>query len=321
MDAVTRLRDRRGVALMLVLWLVVVLGALAAGVVAAARSEVRVLVNVRSRSVARYAAESGIVAAAVRLTELVQAAETPRDQALVFGQLDGLLHDLGEVPLGAGRFQVAVADLNARIDLNNADEQTLLGLFRQFVDASEARALVDALQDWKDQDEERREYGAEIDAYLGMGSPFVPPNRPMLRLDELTRIAGFTDSIADAIAPFVTIWSDGRVNINTAPEPVLAAVVGIGPAGAAAIVSGRERGEVFESMYGARSFLRAARATQTGFRLTRLSTMPKRLLVVSRGWEEGQPLTHEIQAVFQVEGLQLADGPRLSVRYWTERDL
>ena len=30
-------------------------------------------------------------------------------------------------------------------------------------------------------------------------------------------------SLALAVAPYVTVWSDGIVNINSAPEPVLAA--------------------------------------------------------------------------------------------------
>jgi hypothetical protein len=29
---------------------------------------------------------------------------------------------------------------------------------------------------------------------------------------------------------------------------------------------------------------------------------PSRILVVSRGWQDGQPLTHEIQAVYAVVG-------------------
>jgi hypothetical protein len=34
--------------------------------------------------------------------------------------------------------------------------------------------------------------------------------------------------------------------------------------------------------------------------------MPSRLLVVSRGWLDGSSLTHEIQAVYAVQGNDLA---------------
>ena len=42
---------------------------------------------------------------------------------------------------------------------------------------------------------------------------------------------------------------------------------------------------------------------------------PSRILIISRGWTEGHPLTHEIQAVFTVSGARL-----LPVRR-RERDL
>ena len=42
---------------------------------------------------------------------------------------------------------------------------------------------------------------------------------------------------------------------------------------------------------------------------------PSRILVVSRGWLEGHPLTHEIQAVYAVNGREL------TLVRWRERDL
>lgn len=312
--------DRRGVALMLVLWLIVVLGALAAGVGASMRSEARVVANVRARSVARYAAESGVVAATARLTALLRAAETPRDQALVFRRLDDLLAELRDETLGPVRFQVAVADLNARIDLNAADETTLLGLVQPFVGEVAGRALVDALQDWKDEDDEPRSFGAEAAAYAAAGAPFRPSNRPLLRLDELTRIAGFTDSIASLLAPYITVRSDGRINLNTAPEPVLAAIGWLGPAGAAVVVAERERGIVYETPAGTVRQLTRDISVQGQVDVMGVTTMPRRILIVSRGWQLDHALTHEIQAVYELDAVRLGT-PRLTVRFWTERDL
>jgi hypothetical protein len=42
--------------------------------------------------------------------------------------------------------------------------------------------------------------------------------------------------------------------------------------------------------------------------------MPTRLLVVSRGWQAGHPLTHEIQAVYAIVG------SRLKLQSQLERD-
>jgi hypothetical protein len=46
-----------------------------------------------------------------------------------------------------------------------------------------------------------------------------------------------------------------------------------------------------------------------------VSTTPGRLLIVSRGWQDGHPLTHEVQAVYAVTG------GRLVLQAWQERDL
>ncbi len=45
-----------------------------------------------------------------------------------------------------------------------------------------------------------------------------------------------------------------------------------------------------------------------------VSIMPTRLMLVSRGWQPGHPLTHEIQAVYAVVG------QRLVLEGWEERD-
>jgi len=315
-----RWRSERGVALMLVLWIVIVLSAIASGVVVAVRRQTALVGAVRSRTVARYAAESGVVAATAALRDLFAAAEGPEDEARVYTRLEETLRQWGERPLGAdARFQVAVADLGARIDLNGANEDMLLGLFAQFVGEDEAAALVDALEDWKDDDDEPREQGAEADDYAAAGSPFVPANGPLLRLDDLTRIRGFGDSLARALAPYVTVSGEGIVNVNTAPEPVLAAVPELGPEGAQFLVQAQRRGEVFASGMAAGQRLRQAGVGRP-MRRTGLATVPSRVLIVSRGWLVGAPLTHEIQAVVQIGDVSDPEGPSFRVMSWTERD-
>jgi general secretion pathway protein K len=307
-------KARRGVALMLVLWLIVVLGTIATGVVAATRSEADQIGNLRARALARYAAESGVLAAAARLNELLAAARTSEEQAAVFRNLDEHFGALRDVPLGAARFGVAVVDLNARIDLNAADDLTLLAFFGQFVGSQAASALMNALQDWKDLDDRPRPAGAEAADYARTGSPFRPTNRALRRLDELPRIVGFTDELTRKVAPYVTVDGDGKINLNTAPETVLAAIPRVGSDGARTVVSWREGGEVFSSIADVFGAFQRARMSQS-IAMWTLATTPTRLLIVSRGWEASRPLTHEVQAVYHLTGGQL------TLRVWTERDL
>jgi type II secretory pathway component PulK len=99
--------------------------------------------------------------------------------------------------------------------------------------------------------------------------------RPLQRLGELAYMPDIPERVATAIAPYVTIWGDGSVDTTAAPEPVRTAL-----SASAALVSG-----------------------------------PTRVLLVARGWRRGYPLTHEIQAVYAIEGAIL------ELVAWQERDL
>jgi len=278
--------DRRGVALIFVLCLLVLLGVIVAEVVAQARMEAEILSSLRSRTVARYSAESGILVATVRIETLLDSMRSLPERITALRDLNARLTSLNDVDLGSGRFGVAVVDLNARIDLNSADAATLQGLFQQFTTDQRAEEVVTLLK-----------------------------QAPFNRLGELANIRGIDDSLALAVAPYVTVWSDGLVNVNSAPERVLAALPGVSSATARSIVRRRETGEVFlatTGLLGPPGGTPGKVATAAG---PRLSAMPSRLLIVGRGWQDGHPLTHEIQAVY------LVAGARLVLLAWQERDL
>jgi general secretion pathway protein K len=302
---------RRGIALVLVLWLVVVLGAVAATVIAASRGGSQVLVNARARIVARYASESGIVAGRTLLQRLA-GNSMPAQQVLAMTALSNDMQELEQVDLGDGRFAVQLTNLNARLDLNQADPEAIVGLLSQFTSRSAARAIGDAVLDWRDGDDLVRAQGAEKDAYQRAGSAYVPRNAPLTRWDEFLRIRGVTQSLADRITPYLTVNGDFRLDVNAAPEPVLAAFPAIGPGGARQLLARRRSGP-FTSASEALKLLRTG-STTAGPELPRLILAPSRLLLSSRGWMPGQPLTHEIQAVYALEGRQL------TLISWRERD-
>jgi len=83
---------------------------------------------------------------------------------------------------------------------------------------------------------------------------------------------------------------------------------GVSGTTARSVVRRRETGELFIGPDLVRS-----QAGAIG--LAALAVLPSRLLIVSRGWQDGHPLTHEIQAVYDVLGA------RLTLRAWQERDL
>jgi general secretion pathway protein K len=245
--------------------------------------------------VARYAAESGIVAGR---------------QAWPFDISTPGMPGLEDVPLGGARFSVEVTNLNGRLDLNYADQEALVGLFSQFTSPASAHALAAALQDWRDTDGLVRRNGAEEPTYARAGSQFTPRNGALTRVEELHGLMGMTALLARAVEPYVTVHGDGRIDVNAAPEPVLAALPGIGASGARIIVSRRGDG-LLSSVTEVQALLGASAARS----LSSLTVAPTRLLFTSRGWLPGHPLIHEIQATYAIGGTGLV------LRSWRERDL
>lgn len=106
------------------------------------------------------------------------------------------------------------------------------------------------------------------------------------------------------------MWGEALVDVNAAPEPVLAALPGVERAGARALMS--QRGEApFASAFDVLPLLGPAGEAL----LPLLSVVPSHILLVSRGWLSGHPLIHEVQAAYEVQG------QRLKLQAWRERDL
>ncbi len=186
------------------------------------------------------------------------------------------------IAIGPEEFDVAIVDLNGRIDLNRASETTLRRFFTEFAPGGRAATIAAALK-----------------------------AQPISRFGELARVPGADDALALAVAPYVTVWSDGIVDVNAASFPVLAALPGIGPAVAQTIVRRRDGGETFSSADQFRPKTTAP-ATLEGF--AAMTVAPTRIMIVSRGWLVGSPAVHEIQAVYMLVGRTI------TLENWEERD-
>jgi DNA uptake protein ComE-like DNA-binding protein len=64
----------------------------------------------------------------------------------------------------------------------------------------------------------------EENFYKGLSPAYEPKKRPLQSLDELLLVRGMTPELLKRLAPYVTIYGEGRVNINTASSTVLAAL-------------------------------------------------------------------------------------------------
>lgn len=197
---------RRGVALILVLWLVVILGVVATGVRRATRETTLLASNARARVVARYAAESGIEATIASIEDSLRLLTDSAGRRAFLNALEPSGRDGDSVTVGDGQFAVAIVDASARLDVNAAPAEQLARLFGWFTDPLRARALADAVR--------RR-----VD---GDGRVATPVGT----LEQLRTIAGADARVLQLAAPYLTVDGDGTVNRAAASDTVLSAAFG-----------------------------------------------------------------------------------------------
>ncbi len=261
---------------MLALWLIVVLGAIAASMASATRASTGIAANLRAHVAGRYAAESGITAAAARLEDSLGRLTTREPREAYLNSIESARRAIGDVQLGSGgaRFAVTFVDVSSRLDLNSATRGQLARFFSFFAGPAGAESAAGAIREWIGaEDVAPGRSRLSLPGRADITYPARPPARPLRSLEDLRRIRGVSEGLALKIAPFVTIDGDGRINRVTASDNVLAAAAGS------------------------------------------LVNEPSRIMIIARGWLDGQPLTYEIQAVYAIEG------NRLVMVRWRERDL
>lgn len=216
------MNNRRGIALVTALWLVLMLGAVATEVMRSANAISDTADNVRSRAVARYAAESGIVFAAARIEDTLSIL---RDSTLIKSYLNRLEQgSLGQsdLSIGEGRAQVTVVDVNSRLDINAATVEQLMTLFSAVTNIDEAQRAAIAIRN-------RIEYGRASDLFRGPAPAGIQKplySTPLRSLAELEDIPDVSPRLASAAAPFLSVDGDGRINRVTASPQVKAAASG-----------------------------------------------------------------------------------------------
>jgi type II secretory pathway component PulK len=98
-----------------------------------------------------------------------------------------------------GGVRYGLEDESARVNLNAivAMEEQLEGSGLDLLMAlpGMTEEIADAILDWLDEDDESREFGAEIDHYSGMVPPYAPKNGPLESIEELLLVRGVTPEL------------------------------------------------------------------------------------------------------------------------------
>jgi general secretion pathway protein K len=207
---------QRGIALIMVLWLIVLLTIVAASFATHSRVETRMAGNLVQREKARLMAQSGLNRA------LMELMVTKNEQRWRF---NGEVHELQALQ---GSLRIAIRNASGLVDLNRSPRNVLYNLFALISADAEVRAqLLDALEDWRDSDDLRRLKGAEDSDYASAGYAYGTAGRDLESVDELGYVMGFDRDAVNKLRPYVTVYSDlGTVDYNFASDSLVALLKG-----------------------------------------------------------------------------------------------
>ena len=125
--------------------------------------------------------------------------------------------------------QQGLLNLNALVKGGIGQPDTLARYTRLLALLDLPAGLGPALADWLDANGESTPGGGAEDAfYVALRPSRVAANRPLVTLDELSLVAGYTPEVLNRLRPFVTALppsASTAINVNTAPPEVLAATL------------------------------------------------------------------------------------------------
>jgi general secretion pathway protein K len=207
---------QRGVALVVVLWVLALMAVLAAGFSRGTRTQARLAFHQVAAAQAQALAEGGVERGVLELLR----SEDQREW-----RADGTAYPFA---LAGGRVNIAIQDESGKVDLNTAADELLTNLFQVVgLDPDASAALTDAIGDWRDPDNERRLHGAEEADYRAAGLPYGPKNARFDSVDELREVLGVTPALFQRLRPYLTVYSEQRwINPLVASREVLLAVPG-----------------------------------------------------------------------------------------------
>jgi len=307
-----RHNNQSGIALMVVLWVLVLLIALATEFAYSMKGEVNATKNFKEDIEAYHIAKAGINLAMAEILYPASFHALHKDYGMVSGKLTSQVKkekpEINTTPyriplrrniqFGRGIITYTLEDENKKIPINRTTRDILVKVLTLAgVETGENKDIIaDSILDWIDANKNHRLNGAENEFYQNLIPPYFPKNAPIENIDELIKIRGINKSILygtdqhPGLNQFFTVYNVATVNPNTSSLEILSAIFSIPQA--KMILKKREK---------------------TGFYDNTKSNYFK---VTSTGKIEGSATNHTIVAVMQ--RILKKNDPIILTHYWND---
>ncbi|HBB16868.1 MAG TPA: hypothetical protein DCZ97_07660 [Syntrophus sp. (in: bacteria)] len=233
-----RCSNRRGVALILVLMVISIITALTIQLNRDTRSGIYEAANLSDGIRLRYIAESGFHVGEA----LLMADKNAFDALTELWANTEMISLQSERFFDLGSFKLMIEDEGGKIAVNrlvsgNGYNPPIRDLLLRLLtgpyfrlEQGKAIELVEAIKDWIDADDAVTGGGAERAFYAAREIPYTAKNAPLDCIEELLMVKGVSPDLfygkgdSPGLSRCLTVFGDGRVNINTAPKYVLRAL-------------------------------------------------------------------------------------------------
>ncbi|HEU5310470.1 MAG TPA: hypothetical protein VFV24_03355 [Candidatus Eisenbacteria bacterium] len=227
--------SERGFALVAVLLVLALLGALGAEFAYTMRLEASSVRAYKDTVIATHLAEAALAQARSEILNDYNFVCLAEDGEVSFFMRDGTSvprYARKKVPLGSGQYSYTIDDEDRFMNLNTSRPDRVDRLLQLLgLEKTDRDVIVDSIQDWRDANEDHRVNGAESeDTYLKRAVPYRSRNRNLESVRELLQIKGITPALfygtegRPGLVHAVTVRGSGRINVNTADPLVLRAL-------------------------------------------------------------------------------------------------
>ncbi len=244
--------DSKGIAFIMVVWVITILSVVVLEFCFAMRTEVNITQNYREELQLYAAAEGGVQRAIAELIikhdpRVQQMRRNPKEGE-AFAEYKEWVTDGRDykIPFERAECSVRVMGEGGKININRVSEGVLRKIVSSLGLEGEARDIVvDSILDWRDPDDFVRINGAENDYYHSLKDPYDCKNGNLDSVEELLLIRGITPELfygkkekskegggakeeSIGLKDIFSVYSTGeQIDINSTSLPVLRIVLGL----------------------------------------------------------------------------------------------